>query len=61
MNINGLSAKDENEYVDIVTKLVNDSEHIEQIKKEISDNKSKLFEQKDSITDWENFLFRSKK
>ena len=44
-----------------LTKLVNDSRYIEQIKKEISDNKSKLFEQKDSITDWENFLCESKK
>ena len=56
MDIDDLSAKNEEEYVKIVNKLINQPEYLTEIKLKIKDNKSKLFEQKDSITDWSNFL-----
>ena len=56
MDIEGLSAKNEEEYSEIVTKLINDPEYLQEIKLKIKDNKYKLFEQNDSITDWSEFL-----
>jgi protein O-GlcNAc transferase len=56
MDIEGLSAKNEEEYSEIVTKLINDPEYLQEIKLKIKDNKYKLFEQNNSITDWSEFL-----
>ena len=60
MEIESLCAKDENDYVDIVNKLVNDKEYLQNTKDLINQKKNILFQQENSNKDWEEFLLSLK-
>ena len=56
MDINECIVKDGNEYINILLKLVDNKKFYNYISEEISKKKSKLFECKESIIDWNNLL-----
>lgn len=56
MDISDCIVKNQYEYINKCFQLINDKKYYNNISKKIQDNKSKLFNEKDSINEWNNLL-----
>ena len=58
MGIEELIATDLDDYVNIIKKLMSDKKYYNEICNKIIKNNYKLFEEKESVNDWNNMLHK---
>lgn len=61
MNLKEMISETKDDYVKMITKLIDDKTYLDNIKSQINEKKNKLFKQKESIDEWSKFLLEFQK